>query len=100
MEEYPEDSGNRPINPQPVTVTKENKTYVKEEKGKQFEICMKEVENEKKLKNHKKLVHDPTSDKCFECQKFSKSFPTFVSLIEHHIEAGKSGNKHCGIYHK
>ena len=105
MEENPEDSGNTPISSQPVTVTKttvtkENKTYVKQEKSKQCEICMKEVENEKELKNHRELVHGPTSDKRFECQKCSKSCPTFESLIVHHIEAGESGNKHCGICHK
>ena len=76
MEENPEDSGNTPISSQPVTVTKttvtkENKTYVKQEKSKQCEICMKEVENEKELKNHRELVHGPTSDKRFECQKLS-----------------------------
>ena len=103
MEENPEDSGNAPISSQPVTkttVTKENKTYVKQEKSEQCEICMKEVENKKELKNHKKLVHGPTSDKHFECQKCSKSCPTFAHLIVHHIDAGESGNKYCGICHK
>ena len=92
MEENPEDGINKPVKIQSFS---EN-----QEKGKQCEICMKEVENEKELKRHKKLVHDPTSDKHFECQKCSKSCSTFESLIEHHIGAGKSGNEHCGICHK
>ena len=115
MEENPENNGNRPINPQPVTIRstedmmeaylkvynnevdindkdiefyKEieraingenigtnarikdeispaaddigvNKSYVKEEKGKQCGTCNITVENEKELKIHEKFIHGP-----------------------------------------
>ena len=40
-----------------------NKSYVKEEKGKQCETCNITVENENELKIHRKLVHGPIPDR-------------------------------------
>ena len=72
--------------------------HVKQEKNKQCEICMKEVENENRLKIHMKLFHSETSDIKFKCQKCNKTCSTYESLIEHHINSGY--NEHCGICHE
>ena len=65
MEENPEDSGNRPINSQ----------------NKKCELCTKEVKSEQELKNHKKFIHNLSS----ENKVNKKILPSTKSALEKHI---------------